>query len=120
MALSKSDIRQRVGEDLGLTALGQSLENQDKARIDATYDEVYSYIKSKGLAVWASTADIPDTAVPFYILMMLEKLLVSYSVPESRYVRIMSAAGPNGDVALANLAEATTPDYEDTEAEVDY
>jgi len=120
MALSKSDIRQRVGEDLSLVAIGQSLENQDKARIDATYNEVYSYIKSKDIAVWPSTADIPDKIAPFYILMMLERLLVSYSVPESRYIRIMNNAGPNGDTALASIADVSTPMYEDTEDEVDF
>ena len=120
MALSKSDIRQRVGEDLGLIAIGQSLENQDKSRIDNTYDEVYSYIKNKGLAVWPSTADIPTKIVPFYILMMLERLLVSYSVPESRYIRIINAAGPNGDTALANIADVATTLYEDSEEEVDF
>jgi len=43
--------------------------------------------------------------------MMCEKLLVSYSVPESRYLRIKEDAGPNGSVAMANLAELAVPEY---------
>lgn len=111
---SKAEIRQRVGEDLSLVMIGGTLESQDSTRIDATYAEVYERLKEEGLATWASTAEVPDAIVPYYILMMEEKLLVTYSVPEARYQRIMNGAGPDGEMAKLKLARLITPDYQDT------
>lgn len=120
MALTTEQLVQRVGEELSLVPIGQSLENQDASRIEATYNEVYQRIKKQGYATWASDADIPSAAVPYVALLMEEKLLTAYSVPESRWARIKSDAGPNGDTAMMNLAEATTNDYESTEDEMDF
>lgn len=117
---TKAQIRQRVGEDLSLVPVGQTLESQDQARIDATFDEVYERLKEKGLATWASTADVPTKLVPYFVLLMEEKLLTSYSVPESRYVRIKSDAGLDGALAMAQLAELAVPDYDSTANEVDF
>lgn len=109
---TKAEIRQRVGEDLALVPIGQALENQDKTRIDAAYGEVYARLKTKGLAIWASTADVPEELVPSLCLMIEEKLLTSYSVPDTRYVRIKGDAGPNGDLAEAMLAELIVDEHE--------
>lgn len=117
---TKAQIRQRVGEDLGLVPVGQALESQDQSRIDTTFDEVYGRLKEKGLAAWASTAEVPSEVVPYYVLMMLEKLLTSYSVPESRYLRIKNDAGDDGDKALSNISELTTPEYESTDEETSF
>lgn len=117
---SKAQIRQRVGEDLGLVPIGQTLENQDQSRIDMTFNEVYNRLKEKGLATWASTADVPTEIVPYYVLMMEEKLLTSYSVPESRFLRIKNDAGDDGDKALNNISELVTPEYESTDEVEDF
>jgi hypothetical protein len=117
---TKAEIRQRVGEDLGLVPVGQTLDNQHQIRIDATFDEVYNRLKEKGLATWASTAEVPVEVVPYYILMMLEKLLTSYSVPESRYLRIKTDAGVDGNLALGNVSELLTPEYESTDEETGF
>lgn len=112
---TKEEVRQRVGENLGIVPVGQDLENQDKNRIDMTFDEVYERLKEKGLATWASTAEVPTKLVPYFALMMEEKLLISYSVPDSRTVRIKSDAGPDGEEAMNKLAELAIPEYESTE-----
>lgn len=117
---TKAEIRQRVGEDLSLVPIGQDLEAQDQIRIDATFDEVYAKLKEKGLAAWASDADVPTKVVPYFALMMEEKLLTSYSVPDSRYQRIQADAGPDGEIALAKLAELVVPEYDDTAYEGDF
>jgi hypothetical protein len=108
---TKAEIRQRVAEELYIIPIGQAPEAQDQARIDATFDETYERLKEKGLATWVVTADVPNKLVPYFVQMMCEKLLVSYSVPESRYLRIKEDAGPNGSVAMANLAELAVPEY---------
>lgn len=117
---TKAQIRQRVGEDLGLVPVGQTLENQDQSRIDATFTEVYNRLKEKGLASWASTAEVPSEIVPYFAIMMEEKLLTSYSVPESRFLRIKNDAGEDGDKALNNISELTTTEYESTDEVTDF
>lgn len=112
---TKAKVRQRVGEDLGLVPIGQSLESQDQNRIDTTFDEVYNRLKEKGLATWALSAEVPSQVVPYYVLMMLEKLVTSYSVPESRFLRIKNDAGEDGNKAMNNISELTTPEYESTD-----
>lgn len=117
---TKAQIRQRVGEDLAIVPIGQELESQDQTRIDAAYDEVYERLKEKGLAAWASTASVPTKLVPYFTLMMEEKLLTSYSVPEVRFARIKADAGQDGDIAMQNIAELVTPEYESTEDVKDF
>lgn len=117
---TKAQIRQRVGEDLNLVPIGQDLEAQDKNRIDTTYTEVYNRLKKESLAVWASDASVPEEVTPYYIDMMLEKLLTSYSVPPARYERIKRDAGDNGDIALANIAELVIPEYESIESDAGF
>lgn len=117
---TKAEIRQRVGEELAIVPVGQALESQDQARIDATYDETYERLKHKGLATWASDAEVPTELVPYVCAMMQEKLTTAYSVPETRLVRIKSEAGPNGEAALANISELVVPEYEDTQPATDF
>lgn len=117
---TKAEVRQRVGEDLGLVPVGQALESQDQTRIDATYGEVYARLAEKGLAAWASTGEVPERLVPNVCLMMEEKLLTSYSVPESRYLRIKQDAGEDGKLALARLAELVVQEYESLDGVADY
>lgn len=120
MSLTKEELIQRVGEDLSLVPIGQALENHDVLRIEATYTEVYQRIKKAGKATWAFADEVPDEAVPYVALMVEEKLLTSYSVPESRYNRIKNDAGPNGDQALRDLSEASLNDYESINDDVDF
>lgn len=117
---TKAEIRQRVGEDMCIVPIGQALENQDQARIDATFDETYERLKEKGLATWASTAEVPTELVPYFTLMMCEKLSNSYSLPEKKLIQLKTAAGPDGNAAMANIAELVTPEYEDTEDEAGF
>ncbi len=115
-----AEVRQQVGEDLGLVPIGQLLESQDQARIDATYTQVYEKLKEKGLAAWPSLGPVPDRLVPYLCLMMEQMLLISYSVPESRYLRINTEAGPSGSEAMKNIAELIVQEYYSTDGVTDY
>jgi hypothetical protein len=117
---TKAEVRQRVGEDLGLVPIGQDLESQDQARIDATYDEMYARLKEKGLAAWASDGEVPDRIVPYFCLLMEEKLLTSYSVPENRNIRIRTDAGEDGEKALLKLSQLTIQEYESIDDNTDF
>lgn len=117
---TKAEMRQRVAEDLTLTVVGGAVQSQDQIRIDDTYDEVYALLKNRGLATWASTADVPADVTPYYALMMEEKLLISYSVSPARYERIVLGAGPGGEAALKMISSLVMPDYESTDCEQDF
>lgn len=117
---TKEEVRQRVGEDLGLVPIGQALESQDDARIEATYNEMYARVKEKGLASWTAAGDVPDRVMPYFCLLIEEKLLTSYSVPESRNIRIKNDAGEDGEKAMLALAEMTIQEYESTDEPQDF
>jgi hypothetical protein len=117
---TKADIRQMVGEELGLVPIGQTLEAQDQARIDAAYDYVYDQLREKGLASWASSGSVPDRIVPYVCLLIEEKLLIAYSVPESRMLRVKTSAGEGGSLAFLKLAELSVQEYTSTDLPQDY
>lgn len=117
---TKEQLIQRVGEDLALVPIGQDLEQHDILRIEATYNEVYQRVKDNGYATWLVGGTIPDAVMPYVALMMEEKLLTSYSVPDNRYQRIKTDAGPDGEEALKCLADMVTNDYESTSDAMDY
>lgn len=117
---TKAEVRQQVGEDLGLVPIGQNLESQDQARIDAAYDQAYARLKTRGLAAWAATGDVPADIVPYFCLLMEEKLLTSYSVPESRNIRIKTDAGSDGSIALMKIAELVIQEYDSTDSDTDF
>lgn len=117
---TKAEVIQRIGEELGLVPIGQVLEAQDVTRIGQDYSAVYQRIKEDGLASWASEGDIPDKIVPYFCLLVEFNLLLAYSVPESRYLRISNSAGQNGDLALANLASIVTQEYDNNDGYQDF
>lgn len=117
---TKAEVRQKVGEDLGLVSIGQTLESQDQAKIDTTFDEAYARLKEKGLASWAASGNVPTAIVPYFCLLIEEKLLTPYSVPESRYLRIKGAAGENGVIAIHNIAHLSVQEYMPETDEADY
>lgn len=117
---TRAEVLQQIGEDLGLVPIGQSLESQDENRIGVAYDQAYERVKEKGLASWAAAGDVPNQIVPYFCLLIEEKLLISYSVPESRYLRIQTAAGEDGMNALQKIAALAIEEYESTENNQDF
>ena len=90
MALTKAQIRDRVGSDyLGILQLNQSLQDQDKTRIEQGYDEVYEYLKTKGLATWASTGSVPNDLAPYMIVLVAENCRTTYSLSKESEARII-------------------------------
>lgn len=117
---TKAEVRQRIGEDLGSVSMGQDLEAQDQARIDDAIEEAYERLKEKGLASWAFSGEVPTRIVPYFCLLIEEKLLISFSVPESRSVRIKQTAGEDGMLALAKIAEMAIQEYDSTDGVQDF
>ena len=90
MALTKAEIRDRVASDyLGILRLGQSLQAQDATRIEQGYDEVYAYLKDKGLASWSSTATVPVEVTPYLTAMIAKNCYNAYALNKERVNRIL-------------------------------
>lgn len=115
---TKAEVRQRIGEELRLVAIGQALDNQDKVRIDAGINEAYGKLKSKGISLWAQEGTYPDAIVPYFCLIVEENLIRStYAVSNDLYQRIKLDAGQDGIVAMRNLSSALQP-FEFTNTDV--
>lgn len=113
MALTKAEIRDRVATDyLGILQLNQSLQDQDKTRIEQGYDEVYEYLKTKGLATWASTASVPNDLAPYMIIMVAENCRTTYSLSKEKEVRIIGKF-VNAENKLRELVSLDQPLGED-------
>jgi len=111
-----SEVINRTASDLGLLRLGQALQAQDNTRITQAYDEVYDYLKEKGIAVWTTSGTVPDRLVPYVVSMMAENCLNTYSVSNDRYQRIMKAY----ENAEAMIHMLTTPDYASQDEPTDF
>lgn len=117
---TKAEIRDRAANDLGILRLGQSLQHQDKVRIESAYDEVYEELKDEGLAIWASTAEVPTKLVRHVVALVADNCLSTYGVNEARFARIKLAAGQDGETAKRAIRKNITPEYESTDEPVDY
>lgn len=104
---TKAEIRKRAAYKLGILTIGQSLASQHQARIDEAYDEVYAQLKEDGLAVWASTAEVPGKLVRHVAALMAENCYDEYGVSEARASRIIAAA----TVARVKIQELVAEDY---------
>ena len=90
MPLTKNEIRDRVASDyLGILELGQSLEHKDSVRILQGIDEVYEYLKTKGLATWASTGSVPDDLVPFFNSLVANNCYPAFKLDVNRQNKII-------------------------------
>jgi hypothetical protein len=116
MSLTKAQIRDRVANDLGILALGQSLQSQDVHRIEQAYNEVYDDLKENGLAIWALTDVVPDKVVPHIVALIAFNCLNTYGVSNDRYIRIKA----NYDIAEKKIRELVSSEYVPMEEPTDY
>ena len=105
---TKAEIRNRVANDyLGILPLGQTLQHQDKARIEEGYQEVYEYLKSQKLATWAFAASVPDILVPYVVAMVADNVKNTYGVSDDRFIRITASSA----VAESEIRKIVLPEY---------
>lgn len=120
MAKTKAEVRDRAASELGRLRLGQSLQHQDKTRIEAAYDEVYADLKVEGLNTWASDASVPDELVPFMSGLVALRCVNTYGVSPERFQRIVAVTGVDGERAKREIRRLVTPRYESAEEPTDF
>lgn len=107
MSLTKAQIRDRVGQAIGLVQVGQTMEDQDKTRIEQAYNEVYEELKEQSLNFWSLTGAIPDRFVPYVIALIVQNVNVDYSIPTERFARI----APTIQIAKLKISELGNQKY---------
>lgn len=117
---TKSELRDRAAQDLGKLRLNGTLQDQDKTRIEAAYDEVYDELKDKGLATWVSDGDVPSRLVPYVSGLMALNCLLTYSVSQERQAAIYRVVGVDGNLGRLKIRELTTPKYVSDDSPEDF
>lgn len=117
---TKAELRDRAAEMLGLLPVGQSLASQHATRIEASYDEVYQDLRTRGLNVWASDGDCPDEINPYVAALMALSCTETYPISEARYVRIVNKVGVDGQRGYTKISELVSPEYEVTDEPTDF
>tara|TARA_R110000822_G_scaffold77081_4_gene185102 strand:+ start:64 stop:423 length:360 start_codon:yes stop_codon:yes gene_type:complete len=109
---TKTELRNKCAQALGLLPVGQTLASQHQTRIDEAYDEIYAQLKTEGLNVWASDGDCPDSVNPFMANLMALTLTEVYPISEARYVRIVNKVGIDGYRGILMISKYLQPEYE--------
>jgi len=118
---TKTLVKDRALERLGVKIRGQSAQPKDIDRIESSYTEVYARLKRKDLAVWAEAGTlIPDEIVPYLVLLMALNAADDFGISNARYSRIVSQTGRDGALAMREIRSVITPKYESTEEVADY
>lgn len=113
---TKSETRDRAANELGILRLGQTLQDQDKVRIESGYDEVYENLNEQGLAIWATTGEVPTKLVPYVVSLVADNCLNTYQVSEGRYRRIKLTAL----TAVREIRRLVQPEFESVEPMRDF
>lgn len=114
---TKSEIRDKVGEMLGVIGRGDTLEAGAATDIEDVYDQVYAELKHEGYATWASTASVPAEFVPHMVAKVAYTCIGNpFSVSEKRKAIVAEK------VVLADrmIPYFATPRYEPHKEPTDY
>jgi len=100
---SKTEAKQRAGEILRLTAIGQSLESQNDTRMGEAYDEVYARLEILGLTSWDTDEEMPDEVTPNFLWLMAHNKMDLIGVSTELRNRIISHTGIDGEAAIREI-----------------
>lgn len=115
-----AEVKKRALQLLAVTRINQGSQSQDDTRIDTAYTEVYASLKKEGLATWAVAGTIPDEISPHLAGLMALNAADEYGISNTRYQRLILSYGQNGSLALREIRNLTTPDFESLEEPADY
>jgi hypothetical protein len=113
---TREEVRHKAGRMLGIVRFGQSLRTEDDSLLSESYTQVYDTLKNKGLAIWASTADLPDRVVPHVGALVAFNVADDKATSTERYNRIVSKR----NVAMREIRSLVTPSHESLDKTVDY
>lgn len=110
------EVRHKAGRLLGVVRFGQALKSEDDLLLTESYAQVYDALKDEGIAIWASTSDVPDRVAMHMAALMAFNVCDDKGVSPSRYNRILSRR----NVAMPEIRRLTQPQHESLDNPVDY
>ena len=110
------EVRHKAGRILGIVRFGQALKSEDDLLLTESYAQVYDMLKDEGIAVWASTADVPNRVVEHVAALMAFNVCDDKGVSPTRYNRIIARR----NVAMPEIRKLTQPKHESLDEVVDY
>ena len=108
MSSTKAEIAQQVAERLRVVPIGQTLQSQDRAKLDLHYDQIYNELKVKGLATWSATGSVPTELQGHMSNMVAFDATDVYQVSNDLYARL-AASDARSRLYLRELATPATP-----------
>jgi len=117
---SKAEAKQLAAELLRIVPINQTMQSHHSTRMGEAYDEVYAQLQVKGLAIWASSAEMPDEITPHFVMLMAYNKKDLVGTSESQYQRIMIEAGVDGEKSIGNIRNLINPAFVTEEFETDY
>ena len=88
--------------------------------MEEAYIQVYAELTELGLSTWVTAGPIPDMLAPHVISLMAHNAVDTYGVSDSRYQRILTRSGLNGDNAKREIRLLTADKHESLDNPVDY
>lgn len=114
MAVTRSEIANRVLRRCGRLAYAQTAESSLSNAALQAYDEVYDYLEELGIVDWGSTASVPNQYVFWVVALTSYSMADELGVSGERYARISR----DGTAAEGEIRRVFNDAYTSTEIRV--
>ena len=111
-----AETKHKAGRMLGIARFGQSLKSEHDLLLQESYEQIYDDLDEEGLAIWASTGEVPERVVKHVAALIAFDVADDLGVAGDRYTRILAKR----NVAMPEIRRLTTPAHESVEEETDY
>lgn len=107
-AYTKAQLRDRVLQELGVLAVGETATAEDAALVETTIDDQHAMLEREIFLTW-TTATIPDTVIEPLTVVLAARLAGRYGLPADRRQELLGlAAIAMGEVRTQVQAETDT------------
>lgn len=96
-------VRERAAKRLGLLATGQTLGASITADLVSAYSGLHAEWTELGIAVWSSTADVPEKLAEAVVRELAYRLKDDYGISMERYQRIAAEGGQAAENMVRRL-----------------
>lgn len=117
---SKTEAKQLAGELLRIVPINQTMQSHLDVRMGEAYDEVYAMLQVKGLAIWASSAEMPDEITPHFVALMAYNKMDLIGISNALYQRILFKTGDEGEKSIGAIRNLVNASYTSQEEPTDY
>lgn len=107
-AYTKAQLRDRVLQELGILATGETATAEDAALVETTIDDQHAMLDREVFVTWVTSA-IPDTVIEPLTVVLAARLAGRYGLPADRRQELLTlAALAMGELRTQVQAETDT------------